>query len=81
MSMTKLGLMVFFQETYVTATEYVTGLKSKELYNSKLTPSHGTFLPNIKYFGSKIGIQFNNAPFVVEQKQLHDLHCKCLYRL
>ena len=25
------------------------------------------FLPNIKYFGCKIGIKFNNTPLVVEQ--------------
>ena len=25
------------------------------------------FLPNIKYFGCKVGIKFNNTPLVVEQ--------------
>ena len=29
-------------------TEYVNGLKSKGVYNSKFTPLHGAFLPNIK---------------------------------
>ena len=48
-------------------TEYVISWKSREVYNSKLTTLHGAFLPNIKYFGSKIGIQFNNTPLVVEQ--------------
>ena len=33
----------------------------------KLLPLHGSFLPNIKYFGYKIGIQFNKAPLVVKQ--------------
>ena len=28
---------------------------------------HGTFLPNIKYFGCKIEIQCNNTPLAVEQ--------------
>ena len=28
---------------------------------------HGAFLASIKYFGYKIGIQFNNTPLVVEQ--------------
>ena len=27
----------------------------------------GALLPNIKYFGNKIGIQFNNTPIVIEQ--------------
>ena len=45
-------------------TEYITGWKSKGLYNSKLIASHGAFLPNVKYFGVKIGIQFNNTPLV-----------------
>ena len=47
-------------------TEYVISWKSKGVYNSKLTALHGTFLPNIKYFGSKIGIRFINTPLVVE---------------
>ena len=49
------------------STEYVIGWKYKEVYNSKLIASHGAFLPNIKYFRNKIGIQFNNTPLVVEQ--------------
>ena len=31
-------------------------------------PLYGAFLPNIKYFWSKIGIQFHNTHVVVEQK-------------
>ena len=32
-----------------------------------LNPLYGAFLTIIKYFGYKIGIQFNNTPLVVEQ--------------
>ena len=28
---------------------------------------HGTFLPNLKYFVNKIGIQFNNTSLGIEQ--------------
>ena len=41
-------------------TEYVIGWESKGVYNSKLKPLHGTFLPNMKNFGYKIRIQLNN---------------------
>ena len=30
-------------------------------------PLLGAFLPNTKFFGYKIGIQFNSSPLVVEQ--------------
>ena len=43
------------------------GWKSKGVYNSELVTLHGAFFPNIKYFTRKIGMQFNNAPLVVEQ--------------
>ena len=42
--------------------------KSKFLFESKLFPLHGAFLLNVKWFGYKIGIQFNNNPLVAEQK-------------
>ena len=35
-------------------TEYIIGLKSKGLYNSKLITLHGVFLPNVKCFEDKI---------------------------
>ena len=41
--------------------------KSKGIYNSKLKALHGAFLPNVKYFGNKIGIQFNNTLLIIEQ--------------
>ena len=47
-------------------TKYVIGWKSKGLFQSKLFPLHA-FLPKIKYFGYKIGIQFNNSPLVVQE--------------
>ena len=47
--------------------DYVIRWKSKGLFESKLFPLHGTFLPNIEYFGYKIGIQFNSTSLVVEQ--------------
>ena len=48
-------------------TKYGIGWKSKRLFNSKLVALHGAFLSNIKYFGKKIGMQFNNTPLVEEQ--------------
>ena len=48
-------------------TDYVIGSKFKGLFKSKLLPLHGAYIPNIKYFGYKIGIQFNRTPLVVEQ--------------
>ena len=47
--------------------EYTISWKSKISYISKLTALHGVFLPNIKYFGVKTGIQFNNNPLATEQ--------------
>ena len=43
------------------------GWKSKGLLKSKLPPLHGASLPNIKYFGYKIGLKFNKTPLVAEQ--------------
>ena len=37
------------------------------MYNSKVKALRGTFLPNVKYFWNKIGIQFNNPALVIEQ--------------
>ena len=48
-------------------TDYMNGWKSKSLFASELLSLHGTFLPNIKYFGYKIGIQFNNTLLFVKQ--------------
>ena len=47
--------------------EYITGWKSKGGYKSKPIALHDPFLPNVKYFGNKIGMQFNNTPLVIEQ--------------
>ena len=44
-------------------TDYVTGWKSKDLFESNLL----LFLPNVKYFGYKIGIQLKKTPLVVER--------------
>ena len=41
--------------------DYVIGWKSKGFFRSKLLPLHGAVLPNIKYFGYKIEIQFNDT--------------------
>ena len=46
---------------------YAIGWKSKVLFNSKLLPLHGAYLPNITHFWYKIGIQFYDTPLVVEQ--------------
>ena len=47
--------------------EYIIGWKSQFLYNSELIALCNTFLPNVNYFGNKIGIQLNNTPLVIEQ--------------
>ena len=49
------------------STEYVTGWKSKGLFEWKLLPLHGVFMPNVKRFGKEIGIQFNSIPLVIDQ--------------
>ena len=48
-------------------TEYIIGWKSEGRCNSKFISLHGAFLPNVKFFVNKIGIQFNNASLVIEQ--------------
>ena len=50
-----------------TSTEYIIGWESKGLFNSKLVVLSNNFLPNIKYFEKKVGIQFNNTPSVLEK--------------
>ena len=62
-------------------TEYVISWKSKGMYNSKLIALHGTFLPNVKYFRNKIGIQFNSTPLVIEQKNYIKRKSKYLHRI
>ena len=47
-------------------TGYVVGQKSKGLSEFKHLQLHGAFLPNIKYFGQKIEIQFNSTTLVLE---------------
>ena len=47
-------------------TEDIIGWKLEGSYNSKLIAWHGVFLPNAKYFGVKIKMQFNNTPLVIE---------------
>ena len=49
------------------STGYVIGWKWKGLFKSKFLPLHGALLPNVKYFGYKIRIQFNDTPLVFEQ--------------
>lgn len=69
--------MPFYQPTFNTlelikdkAAVYVFGWKSKGVYSYKLLTIilQGAFLPNIEYFGSKIGIQSNYTPVIVDQK-------------
>ena len=47
--------------------KYVIGWKWKGVYTSKLIPLYTVILCNIKDFGHKIGIQFNNSVLIVEQ--------------
>ena len=42
---------------------------SKRIYKSKLIALYGAFLPNVKYFKNKIGIQFNSTSLVMEQSK------------
>ena len=48
-------------------TDYFTGFRLKAFFKFNFLPLHSAFLPNIKYFGYKVGIQFCNTPLVVEQ--------------
>ena len=41
--------------SYVVDNEVVLKTTSKRAYNSKLKALHGAFLPNVKYFGNKVG--------------------------
>ena len=42
--------------------------KSEEIYNSKLIALYGAFLPNVKNFRNKVGVQFNSTRcFAIEQ--------------
>ena len=47
--------------------DYFLSWKPKGVYNSKFKPLYTDFLPNIKYFGFKIGTQFSNNHLVAEQ--------------
>ena len=48
-------------------TDFVCGWQSKSLFKSKLFSLNDAFLPNTKYFGKKIGIQFSDTALVIEQ--------------
>ena len=39
---------------------------NEKVYDSKMKALRVAFLPNIKYFGNKIGVQCNNTPLLVE---------------
>ena len=58
--------MFVYQATFnmLELKKIVIGQKSKGLFKSNLLSA---FLPNIKYFGYKIGKQFNNIPLFLEQ--------------
>ena len=58
-------------------TYYVIGWKSKSLFESKLFSLNGAFLSNIKCFGYKIRIQFNNTPLGVNG--ILEMSCKKCY--
>ena len=48
-------------------TEYITGWKSKGLYNSKLIAFDKDYPPSIKNFNKNTERHFDNAPLVIEQ--------------
>ena len=64
-------------------TEYIISWISKGVYNSWLDALNCDFLPNIKYFNKKIGIQFKDIPFVIEQNNytLNIVHACIVYDL
>ena len=47
--------------------DYFLSWKPKGVYNSKFKPLYTDFLPNVKYYGFKIGTQFSNNHLVLEQ--------------
>ena len=47
--------------------EYIISQKSKRIYNSKIIALHGAFLPNLKYFRHKIGIQYSSSLLFIEK--------------
>ena len=47
--------------------EYVNNSKSRGLFKTEIHPLHNAFLPNIKRFGHKLEIQFNNTSFVKDK--------------
>ena len=48
-------------------TEYITGWKSKVLFEWKLLPLRGAFIPNVKRFDYNIGMQFDNTPVAIDE--------------
>ena len=51
----------------VKGTEYFISWKSKELFKTELYLLHNAFLTNVKRFGYKIEIQFNNTHLVIDK--------------
>ena len=58
-------------------TEYIISCKSKGVYNSKLIALHRAYLPKVKYFRNKTGIQFNSTPLVIE----HNNHARKIFNI
>ena len=48
------------------STECIISWKSKGTCNFKLKALHGAFLPKVKHFRNKIGIQFNSTPLFIK---------------
>ena len=46
--------------------EYIISWRSKGVYITKLVPIKNDSLPNTKFFGEKIALQFNCTPLFVE---------------
>ena len=49
------------------STECIINWKSKGICNFKLKALHGAFLPKVKHFRKKIGMQFNSTPLFIKQ--------------
>ena len=76
--------MFVYQPTFSTlafkedkGSEYVIAWKSKGLFKTEFYLLHNAFLPKVKCFEHKTGIQFNNTPLVIDRK-ICNQNCKCL---
>ena len=60
-------------------TEHVIAWKSKRLFRTELYLLHNDFLPEVRWFGYKIGTQFSKIPLVIDKNnyviKIVDVYC------